>query len=420
MLKPVRQKNLGKLSAKAKFNNAEEIILSTLADRKIIEYVPQKELLDMLTADASNVSPTPVSGLYAMYLDFQYQDPNVLKDFNFGNVLVEAHLPYCLHIPNFYEMEISIPEQSLEALVIFRKIWTKRARDERGQPSSKTDFFAEDRALYFKNSIILTPKIPLDPEEGWSPRFTGTNIEKMSDQSGVFRYTKVYIQFDHELSSDSSEKKLNEKLLGAIREKALTVMNRVIDNYRDTTKEAYIRRLGELPVNLIYLIPKNRGVYVLPHSIEGAKMNEAGQDIETISDKLSKGEKPEVYKLLLLDALNSFETKDYTLAIVESFQALEIFLEAYLISAFKKRGDPETQYMEILNKNWATKQRLTTVLKELKGVSLNEEQKMWDPWCARYDKTRNEVIHAGKESTGKETKETIDINEAVIEWLKSK
>jgi len=419
MSDPIRHKHSGKMSVDATFKGIESPVrFYVFADKEVVNNTPKPTMEEMIKTDMARISITPVSGIYKTYLSYQYSEPDTLKDFDFGNILIQANLPYCLHIPNHYEMEVSIPEQNLNALVIFEKIWTKRAEEDQ-KKSDITDFFAEDRPLYFKNSTILTPVMPFRPEEGWDSFFTGRNIEKMKDQNGVFRYTRVHIQFNMELPKKLEDlgKEKNEELLKEVREKSLTVINRVIDNYREITNEIHVRRLGELKINLIYFIPQNQGYYLLLPNIETAIMNRSHKEIETISDRLSAGEKPEVYKLLLLDARTSFDTKDYTLAIVESFQALEIFLENYLVSEFKKRGDSEEQYRRTLKTNWQTKDRLNVTLKELKGSSLNGQEGVWDKWCTRYDKTRNEVLHAGKEPTEKETEETLAVNEKVISWV---
>jgi|ERR1700687_4101451 len=421
MTDPIRHKRSGELFVDANYKGVDKPMrLYVLADKEVIDNTPNDILQAKIKNDLDTISPTPVSGLYKQYLSYNYSDPDTLKDFDFGNILVQAHLPYCLHIPNHYEVTVSIPELGLDALVIFEKIWTSRAQE--GQKTSdSTDFFAEDKVLYFKNSTIITPVMPFRPEEGWDSFFTGRNIERMKDQNGIFRYTKIHIQFNMNLPEHLEElrEKANETLLTEVQEKALAVINRVIDNYRSVTKELHVRRLGELKINLIYFIPHNRGFYLLLPNIETAQMNRSRQELDLISQRLSEGSKPEVYRLLFLDAQSSFDTGDHTLAIVESFQALEIFLEDYLVGEFKKRGDAEEQYRRTLKTHWQTKERLTVVLKELKGSSLNERADIWDKWCTRYDKTRNEVLHAGKEPTKEETKDTLGINQRAVEWVSS-
>jgi hypothetical protein len=423
MSDPIRYKPTQEIFIEAKYKVKEvedSMRLYVLSKKEIIERTPQEEMRKALEADIQKVSPTPVSGIYKTHLSYQYSDKDALKDFDFGNILVQAHLPYCLHIPHHYEMTVSVSEQKLEALVIFEKLWTHRAQED-GKKSDIVDFFAEDRSVYFKNSVILTPKVPFKPEEGWDSYFTGRNIEKMRDQNGVFRFTRLHIQFNMTLPEKLEELggKASEKLLKEVQDKALHIVNRVIDNYREVTNEIHVRRLGELKVNLVYFIPQNQGYYFLLPNIETAMMNRSRKEIETLADRLSKGEKPDLYKLLLLNARNSFATKDFTLAIVESFQALEVYLENYIITESDKRGDTEEQYKNVLETNWRTKDRLNAIVKSLKGSALNEQTDLWNKWCYHYERTRNEVLHAGKEPDDHATEETLIVNEKVIAWVSS-
>lgn len=421
MSDPVRHKHSGEMLVEAIFEGVEKPIrFYVLTEKEVIQNTPKSAMEEMIETHMAKVSITAGSKIHKNYISYQYSEPGALKDFDFGNILVQAHLPYCLHIPNHYEMIVSIPERNLEALVIFEKLWTNRAQEDQ-EKSDTTDFFAEDRVLYFKNSAVLTPVMPFRPEEGWDSSFTGRNVERIKDQNGVFRYTRVHIQFAMNLPEhlEALGNSLSEKLLKDVQEQSLAVMNRVIDNYREITNEIHVRRLGELKINLIYFTPRKQGYYLLLPNIETAIMNRSRQEIENISKRLSGGGKPQVHKLLLLDAWSSFNSRDYTLAIVESFQALEIFLENYLTDEFKRRGDSEEQYKKKLKTHWQTKDRLNAVLKELKGSALNEQGAVWDKWRSQYDKTRNEVLHAGKEPTQEETEETLVINEKVIEWARS-
>jgi len=370
-----------------------------------------KQELELLT-------DKPNTTLYRTITSFSYIEKDALKDFDFGNVLIEANLPYCLLVPNFTEMLVSIPELNIKALVIPEKIWTNRAREEE-KKSDRVDYYARNVPLYYKKITILGPRMPLEPEMGWEHYITGRNIEKIKDRNGIFRYSKVYIQLNLHLQKnvDSFSEALREKLFIEIKEKSLAAINRVIDNYRDITSETHVRRLGHININSVYFMPQNVGYYMSEYNITAAMINRSGNEIDELKTRLAKGEKPELYKLLLLNAKSSFDSKDYTTSIVESFQALEIFLENYLVSEFKKRGDKESDYKKTLDKHWRTKERLNDVLGQLKHTTLNKQVDLWDSWCLRYDGTRNEVIHAGREPTEKETINTLDINEKVIHWI---
>lgn len=414
---PKRIKDMGRITAKIKFEDMQSPIqLHTLVDSNVLKRVPREIVEESLKTEINKISLKPGTELYTSYVSFSYSQ--ALKDFDFGNILVEANLPYCLHFPNHSETVVNIAEKNIKALITFQKVWTNRAKTEEGG-SDRLDLYVDDIPIYFKQSTILGPILPFKPEDGWESYITGRNIEKVKDQNGIFRYSKLYIQLNMDIPKniDVITEKSRDRLLKEIQEKCLALVNRLIDDYRTVTDEAHVRRLSNLKVNLIYFIEQNLGFYVAHYNVRTAMINRSKRELKEFNLLLSSGKKPELYKLLLLNAKDSYFTKDYTLAIVESFQALEIFIENYLFSGFKARGDTEVQIKLRLEKNWKTKERLNILLKDLKGIALNEKSNIWDPWCNRYDKTRNEVIHVGQEPTEIETSETLAINEKLINWI---
>ena len=418
---PRRIKNITRITADIKFDDMDAPMkLHTLVDGEALRKVPQKEVEERIKSEISNISLKPGTELYKTHVSYSYIDTTAIADFDFGNVLIEANIPYCLHIPNFHEMTVKIPEENTEVLVTFQKIWTDRAKTADGE-SQNIDLYADDREIYFKKSTILGPRIPFSPGEGWESFITGINIEKMDDSHGLFRYTKLYIQLNVGLPEnvDSLKEKERDHLLNSIHDKSLLIVNRIIDNYRSITNEIHVRRLGTLKINLIYFRKQRLGYYITNLNVKTAMINRSKNELKQISSLLSLGKKPELYKLLLFNTKNSLNSKDYTLAIVESFQALEIFIENFLISELEKKGNYKKQTKVILDKSWRTKERLNVLMKQLKGKGLNEKKELWSRWCNRYDKTRNGVIHAGKDPTEKETVETLTVNEKIIEWILS-
>jgi HEPN domain-containing protein len=421
MSDPRRIKNIARITADIKYEDMDKPMqLHSLINGDVLKKIPKQDIVEKIKSEIGKISLKPGTELYRTYVSYSYADDSATEDFDFGNVLIEVNLPYCLHLPNFNEIVVNVAEENIEALVTFQKIWTNRARTAEGD-SENIDLYADEREIYFKKSTILGPTMPFKPDEGWESFITGINIEKVNDSHGVFRYSRLYIQLNADLPKNikSLKEKECDRLLSAIHDKSLIVVNRIIDNYRMVTNEIHVRRLGTLKINLIYFLEQQNGYYVANYNVKTAMINRSKNDLKQLSSLLSSGKKPDLYKLLLFNAKNSFNSKDFTLAIVESFQALEIFVENFLIFEFKKRGDNEKQIKIVLNKSWQTKERLNFLMKNLKGKSLNEKMDIWDPWCNRYDITRNEVIHAGKEPTEKETSETLEINEKVIDWILS-
>lgn len=421
MSDPKRFIDTARIVAKVKFDKTQEVIdLHAIVDAEKYRKLPPEVAEQITKQEIGKISLAPSTVIYSTITSYSYSDRDAIKDFNFGNILIEAHIPYCLHLPNHTELEVSLTDSQLDALVILEKIWTNRAQTEKGK-SNSTDFFTEDKTLYHKDIEIIGPVQPFRDEDGWDSFITGRNVEKLNDRNGLFRYSKLYIQFNNILPDKINEANdsVRNRLFKEIHDKALSVVNRLIDNYREITNEIYVRRLGSLKINLIYFIPQDIGFYITNPNITTAVMNRSEKELKKLKSRLKSGYKPELYKLLRHNAKNSVDLKEYTQAIVESYQALEIMLENFLIVVLRKRGDKEGDIKNFLDKNWRTKDRLNMVLKNLKGKALNENTSMWNKWCHHYDQTRNEVFHSGKEPSENEVRDTLEINEKVIKWVDS-
>ncbi|MFA6585560.1 MAG: hypothetical protein WCS86_00135 [Candidatus Paceibacterota bacterium] len=425
MADPIRTKKVSIFAETKVVVEGKELLikLNTLVDADKFLALSEEEKKTFLLQEANKTSPTPVSGIFTLNSSFKYVNPSFLKEFNYGNVLVELNIPYCLHIPNGYELEVMFSKDTKQmALIIPSKIWTQKAQTNK-ERSDETDFFADDRVLYFRKNAIVGPKMPLDLSEGWEQNYTGFNVNRIKDRNGRFRFTHLYIQFDLTATEKELENKFNSNIvIEKVKDITFQVVNKLIDAYRFTTNEEYITRLGEVSLTMIYFIDLNQGIYLSQVNTEVAPMNRSKPEIEKIEEMLDKGDSPDLYTLLLLDAQNSFNTKNYPLAVVQSFQALEIFIENFLIKGFIDVGKTEIEASDyiIQSNNWMTKTRLKELLKEIKGKSLQEiDQSLWDKWCTTYDVVRTAVIHKGKEPIVSEIKNTLENNFQVIELLKS-
>lgn len=357
----------GKMKITAKLSSTGEILDLYHLIEESFRNAPLQSVEDSVEKDLEKIAEKPGTTLYKTLTSFSYTDLETVKEFNFGDVLLEVFLPYCFHLPNHLDILIKIPEENIEAMVTLHKIWTSYAETPESK-SDEIDLYAENIPLYFKNSTILGSQLPVEPEKGWDQYITGKNIEKVNDSNGTFRYSKVYLQLKLAVPSniEKLKDKRREKLINKISETALKVVNLIIDNYRIVTNEIHVRRLGRLNINLIYFIKENVGYYLSNFSVSTAMINRSRKEIKQLEQNLQNGTKPDLYRLLLLNAKSSFDSKDFTLAIVESFQALEIFLENYLVSEYKKVGYKEVDYKKRLKQFWMTKDRLNKLLRELK------------------------------------------------------
>lgn len=392
----------------------EHVKFYLIADSDLLKTLPQDQLknnIDCMIKEVMVELPMATKNINTSYT---FVDDVEKSDF--GNTIIEVHLPYCLHIPNKIGLDVYIPERDLMAQVFCRKIWTNKAID-----SSETDIYAEDRTIYFNKGEIITPQFPIDPIIGWRPCFTGKNVENIKEEDGYFRFTKLQIFLKTNYSKEQLESNDGlEKINMEIREITFQIVNYLLDVYRYISEEEFVERLGSLIITNIYFYDYNIGFYPATMEIQSAIMNHSKQKIKSIKNILESGNKPPIYELLLLSADASFNKKMFILAIVSSFQGLEIYLEKFLISKYKQKNISDEEIENKLNLTWRTKERLKKLLEEETGHSLIRENKeLWDKWCVKYDKVRNEVIHKNKEMNQEETEQTLKINCDIISWIKS-
>ncbi|MGD0785804.1 MAG: hypothetical protein ABR969_08305 [Sedimentisphaerales bacterium] len=332
------------------------------------------------------------------------------------NTIVEVSIPFCLNLPQDYTCKVEIPKKNIIALVHFGKIWTKNSKG-----SSSVDLFEENNITYFAKTEIITPQVPINDEDGYEFLYQGKNVTKTNDNTGFFRYTKLFIEIDTNYSKEQlkSDGKFGEAAITEITEKIYEIINRIIDIYRFITNENHIERLNSINIRDIYFVNHNLGFYILKMGagIENAIINRSKREIDKIKEMLENGSSCPIYELLFMNAEASYCKQIFVLAVVESFQALEIFLENFLLSKFKNILS-EDEIEKRMDKIWRTKERLKTLLPEVGVKSPLANQNLWDQWCTMYDKIRNEVLHKGKEINALETLKTINLNKEMVKWIK--
>ena len=247
------------------------------------------------------------------------------------NTIVEVAIPFCLNLPQDYICKVEIPEKKYSALVHFGKIWTKNSKG-----SSSVDLFEEDNIIYFAKTEVITPPVPQNDENGYELCYQGKKVIKTRDNTGYFRYSKLFIEINTNYSKErlKNNSKYKETSLSEIREKTHEIVNRILDIYRFITNENHVERLSDINIKNIYFVDHNIGFYVLKMGagIQSAIVNRSKKEINEIKKLLENGFSCPIYELLFLNSEASYHKKMFTLAVVESFQALEIFLENFLIS----------------------------------------------------------------------------------------
>jgi len=414
-----RNEKIGEIIIKAKMpNTGEEIDFCIFCPREILEKNEKEKIENEIKEQIKNVNvdkPLIITGVTV-----PYEPVDELKIENYGfNTLIQISLPYCLHLPNHYPLGVDLGNGE-KACIELKKVWTEKATG-----SNESDFLAKDRVCYFSKPDIITPQFPQEENVGWDLRFTGKNIEKVRDTNGYFRYSRLNIFFDTNFKKEEIDDRgyFSEGILKVIAEKTQLIVNKFLDIYKVVTEEDFVDRIGFLNITHILFFEHNSGLLLTSPNygyIQSAVMNRSRNELEKIEKMLKEDIHPELYELLFLNASNSLKKKMFTLAIVESFQALEIFLENYLMDKFSNKGLSESDIKGKLEQKWRTKERLKDLLKEATGKSLSaDNQTLWNKWVLIYDNIRNEVIHKGKEVNESDAMDTLEKNKEVVSWIKS-
>lgn len=335
------------------------------------------------------------------------------------NTLIFVNVPYCLHIPDHLETPVSINSEFGPITLYTRKVWTNNASN-----SDHIDVIEEKNDIFFNAAEFTSAKMPQDSRLGWQTVFTGKNVDREKDNTGYFRYTQIKITFDTDFTAEDFETdESRTAILEKIKQLTLDVVNKLLDSYRYITREEYIERILTPEITDIQFLKPNV-CFMLPNGLHwgigDALMNHSWEQVEKIRSMLVSEDPSPIYDMLLLNAESAFNKKIYKLAVLESFQGFEIFLENFLIAKFQEKDlsseDIDKKITE--GNNWRTPDRLKGVMEEATGHRLTSNQQLWDKWYRGYDEVRNQVIHKNKDITAEDARESLSANLEVIEWMK--
>src|SRR4029079_13899206 len=210
---------------------SESVILYHRMQEALLENVPEEQVHALLDKELGNVSLERPYEVYGAVLSYGYEDPSGFSSYSYGDTLIQASLPYCLHLPNGFTLEVQMPEHRFSALVTLHKVWTVK-----GAGSSEADFFQDTRPTFFKNNSLKTPQYPINPALGWEQDYSGVNVETLKDTNGVFRYTAMLIEIKTGVTPQQRQQNAADAIVREIDSKALDVANRVLDTYRYVTR----------------------------------------------------------------------------------------------------------------------------------------------------------------------------------------
>jgi hypothetical protein len=330
------------------------------------------------------------------------------------NTLIRVNLPYCLYVPTGFRWHVRLDPDGEYIPVVHDKVWTQAAAG-----SDATDLLCDTSETYHAAVTFNTPNFPQRPEEGPGYRMSGQNVELHDDTTGYFRYSRLTI-YTRTACSDLANREHAAKAIDDLKRLALRIANRIIGVYRFVTGLSYVRTLAQVFVTEIYFLNENIGfsLFTPGLGVRAAMMNRRPAEVEHINEMLASSEPVPAHALLMLDAKASAATQTFIVAVLQAFQALEIFLEAFLRERLRASGTSEAQIDQRLTRCWRTKDRLRDLLKGVIGQSLGElDAGLWNRFCTVADKLRDPAIHHSTEPPPEKVEEAITVCEHIIALL---
>jgi hypothetical protein len=353
-------------------------------------------------------------------------------------IQIVARLPFCLYVPSTRYL-LRLPSSDELIGVAPEKAWTDRAD---GSDILDFEVVVPAQNVYLNNSEVTTEHIGTPSNFTAGPK--GKNVEFDRDPSGYFRYTRITLEMDWEFPSgfdlfmEDNEGKFS--ISDAISTRTLGIVNHIIDLYRVVTGDSYIKRLSRIVVEDIRIgIPdecsfrKNEKLsgkfsykgglhpYELSsHGVRPAIVSKSSEIVEAFKSSLANGESAETHRLLQLNAEEALEQWDSKLAVIESFLALEIYVEQFFRQrlAFSMTAN-DIEDLLTREDHWRLKVRLKKLLKEKFSRSISDiDNAFWQNWCDAHE-MRNALVHRGLLPTLEESRRILDLNRRVIQVLES-
>ena len=131
-----RENSFLSISAKYKpnkINNSQEALFHVLVNKNILEKISEDQLKQQIENDLKQVSLQKRFLIQGSSPSYSHVDNTDVDKLSLGNTYIQINIPFCLHLPTGYCLEVNL--ENLKARVLVEKVWTGRARD-----SSVIDF----------------------------------------------------------------------------------------------------------------------------------------------------------------------------------------------------------------------------------------------------------------------------------------
>jgi hypothetical protein len=318
-------------------------------------------------------------------------------------VTVFFRLPFCLYL-NDGSYSVSL-NSDVKAEILLKKV-RQEPLDMRLEIQMLNKYHIEDDAYYRvkriadgKRDVIkglelkdVEAAYEIHAIEGgkhtrpelWIPPYY-YNCELERDERGTFRFTEVSILIKQIEWHNSIE----------YLDIAIEIINRLIDVYRYVTKEYHVRRITAKDIMAYSCSRSDKADFIYGYSASGiVPIREDFSETEHLEIKrlLKNNEQIPICDLMLLDAENFLELRDYRRTVIESIIAIEPWIEKFVEYKLAERRVSNIHIKDFLN--------VVTLAPQIKGLlKLLIEPEDLDYQLiddlATINKIRNNIIHEG-------------------------
>lgn len=280
----------------------------------------------------------------------------------------------------------------------------------------------EDSDLLFHVNVEHIQIYDRRSEELLGMKFSGSGSITTSDQYGMSHISKIIIKLTNEPEDDEADDKAKET--------ACQCLNRVIDVYREVTRDYRVTHVKSqhdvLSFSIIRMDTEGHGrqVFQLGHKnkfVYPVRIQPFEESREVIQEMLKSGLYIPLWSEYRHEARKHFDERRFPLSVVLMNSAIELFWADILRRGLIQQGEDPSEIRKRMNKWLGTKNTLKTLDKALKvifGVSLEEEESnLWQN-LEKARVLRKNVLHAwAKAPDLEETYESMANIENVFSWF---
>jgi|tagenome__1003787_1003787.scaffolds.fasta_scaffold20938818_3 hypothetical protein len=316
------------------------------------------------------------------------------------DAVLRFDLPFCIHLKNdTYQVILGKRRFRIQT----QKAW-RNSKD-----CSDDDSVGAEKSLFQEASYEMGPMGQTFEE---AKAFVGTNIERIDDPHGRFRYTKAAVWLEHPNPDKADAAKLLPEALSAV--------NRLVDVYRFVSDSPYLPHVGVEDIDYaeVFVPDSGRVLYatLFGKGIQNAVINESGAVHERVMEMLATGEDVPLGDELRLATRRLLGEGLWRQAVVEAVSSLDVFLAATFQGERVEQGTmAEDQFEDLMSK--PITHRMKEPLRDTLGCSPVDRPSLWRDWI-QSNKTRRKVVHAGAQITEKEATKVVETIEALVAYMR--